>query len=163
MNTEIDRLDDQIRRSLEGEAWHGPSVLETLAGVSAEQAAGHPIPGAHSIWEIVLHISSDYDLVLRRLNGDGRPYTAAEDWPACPEPIGEKWQNTIEELKLLNTKLRQAVRDFPVERLDEPLVSGVPYTAYTQFIGVTQHNLYHAGQISLLKRVDGEKRRLRFI
>jgi hypothetical protein len=44
------------------------------------------------------------------------------------------------------------VRAFPAERLDEPLVSEIPYTAYTQFIGVTQHNLYHAGQISLLKR-----------
>ena len=48
--------------------------------------------------------------------------------------------------------LRQAVRDFPEERLDEPLVPEPPYTAYTQFIGVTQHNLYHAGQIALLKR-----------
>lgn len=58
----------------------------------------------------------------------------------------------MQELKRLNEKLRQAVRDFPVERLDDPLVPEVPYSAYTQFIGVTQHNLYHAGQIALLKR-----------
>jgi uncharacterized damage-inducible protein DinB len=152
MITEINRLDEQLRRALEGEAWHGPAVLEVLAGLSAAQAAGHPIAGAHSIWELVLHLRSDYDLVLRRLAGDGRPYTAAEDWPACPAPTGENWQQTVEELKLLNQKLRQEVRDFPVERLDDPLVPGVPYTAYTQFIGVTQHNLYHAGQIALLKR-----------
>ncbi len=152
MSPEINRLDEQLRRALEGEAWHGPSVLELLAGVSAAQAASHPIAGAHSIWELVLHLRSDYDLVLRRLAGDGRKVTAAEDWPACPASTEENWGQTVQDLKLRNQKLRQAVRDFPVERLDDPLVPEVPYTAYTQFIGVTQHNLYHAGQIALLKR-----------
>jgi uncharacterized damage-inducible protein DinB len=153
MTTEVNRLEDQVRRAFEGEAWHGPSVLESLAGLSAAQAASHPIAGAHSIWELVLHLTSDYDLILRRLAGDGRPLTAAEDWPACPASTEENWRQTVQELTLLNEKLRQAVRDFPDERLDELLVPEVPYTAYTQFIGVTQHNLYHAGQIALLKRV----------
>jgi hypothetical protein len=58
----------------------------------------------------------------------------------------------VQGLKLLNKRLRQAVRDFPAERLDDPLVPEAPNTAYTQFIGVTQHGLYHAGQIALLKR-----------
>jgi hypothetical protein len=62
MATEVSRLDDQLKRALEGEAWHGPSVLESLAGISAAQAAIHPIAGAHSIWELVLHILSDYEL-----------------------------------------------------------------------------------------------------
>lgn len=152
MTAEVDRLDDQLRRALEGEAWHGPAVLELLAGVSAAQAASHPISGAHSIWELVLHIASDYDLVLRRLSGDGRELTAAEDWPACPPSTEENWRQTLEELERLSEKLRQAVRDFPAERLDGRLVPESPYTAYMQFIGVTQHSLYHAGQIALLKR-----------
>lgn len=152
MTAELNRLEEQLRRTLEGEAWHGPSVLELLADVSAAQAAAHPIAGAHSIWELVLHISTDYDLVLRRLAGDGHELTTAEGWPACPAPTGENWQQTVQDLRLLNEKLRRAVRDFPEERLDDLLVSGVHYTAYTQFIGVTQHNLYHAGQIALLKR-----------
>jgi len=152
MTAEVNRLEEQLRRALEGEAWHGPSVLESLAGLSAAQAASHPIAGAHSIWELVLHLASDYDLVLRRLAGDGRQLTAAEDWPACPASTEENWQQTAQELKLLNKKLRQTVRDFPDERLDDPLVPDGPYTAYTHFIGVTQHNLYHAGQIALLKR-----------
>ena len=152
MTAEINRLDEQLRRALEGEAWHGPSVLESLAGLSAAQAASHPIAGAHSLWELVLHLGSDYDLVLRRLAGDGRQLTAAEDWPACPASTEENWQQTVQELKLLNEKLRQAVREFPDERLDAPLLPESPYTAYSHFIGVTQHNLYHAGQIALLKR-----------
>jgi uncharacterized damage-inducible protein DinB len=151
MIVEINRLEDQLRRVLEGKAWHGQSVLELLAGLSATQAASHPIAGAHSIWELVLHLASDYKLVLRRLAGNGRHLTAAEDWPACPASTEENWQQTLQELTLLSKKLRQAVRDFPEERLDDPIVPEAPYTAYTQFIGVTQHNLYHAGQIALLK------------
>ena len=152
MTSEVGRLDDQLKRALEGDAWHGPAVLELLAGVSAAQAASHPIAGAHSIWELVLHIGSDHDLVLRRLSGDGRALTAAEDWPACPESTEENWRRTVRELKRKNDRLRQAVRDFPEERLDDPLVPESPHSAHTQFIGVTQHHLYHAGQIALLKR-----------
>ena len=152
MTSEVGRLEEQLRRTLEGEAWHGPSVLELLAGLSAAQAARHPIAGAHSIWELVLHIGTDYDLLLRRLAGDGRPLTAGEDWPACPASTEENWRRTVEELTLKNEKLRQAVREFPADRLDEPLVAEPPYSAYMQLIGVTQHHLYHAGQIALLKR-----------
>ena len=77
MSGEPKRLEEQLRRAHEGEAWHGPSLLEALAGVSAEQAAARPIAGAHSIWELVLHLGSDYSLVLRRLSGDGRQLTPA--------------------------------------------------------------------------------------
>lgn len=145
-------LAEQLRRVVEGEAWHGPAVLEILEGVPAEAAASHPIPGAHSIWELVLHISSDYSLVLRRLAGDGHPVTPEEDWPSCPAPSAANWKQAVDTLCRLNQQLREAVLRFPVERLDAPLVPEVRHTAYTQFIGVTQHNLYHAGQIALLKR-----------
>ncbi|UCH27200.1 MAG: DinB family protein [Trueperaceae bacterium] len=152
MSPEIERLEEQLKRALEGEAWHGPSVLELLTGVSAAEAAAHPISGAHSIWEIVLHLTTDYILVLRRLSGDGRRLTPEEDWPPCPAVTEENWRKTVQDLTKLNQELLQAVHAFPGARLDEPLVSEVPYTAYTQFIGITQHSLYHAGQIALLKR-----------
>jgi hypothetical protein len=155
MSGEARRLEKQLRRALEGEAWHGPSVLESVAGVSAEQAAAHPIPGAHSIWELVLHLGSDYVLVLRRLAGDGRELSPAEDWPTCPEPTEGNWRQAVQDIAQLNQELRHMVRAFPEDRLDQPLVPQSPYDAYTQFIGVTQHNLYHAGQISLLKRALG--------
>jgi uncharacterized damage-inducible protein DinB len=149
------RLEEQLRRALEGEAWHGPSVLESLAGVSAELAAARPVPGAHTIWELVLHLGGTYGLVLRRLAGDGRQLTLAEDWPPCPAATDDNWRKAVQDLTRLDEELRQAVRSFPEERLDLPLVPESPYTAYTQFVGVTQHNLYHAGQIALLKRALG--------
>jgi uncharacterized damage-inducible protein DinB len=149
---EIARIEEQIRRSFEAGAWHGPAVLESLAGVSHEDAHAHPLAGAHSIWELALHLGAGYRLVLRRLEGDDSPLTEEEDWPAVPAPTAEAWKATVGEIARLNQQLRNAVRGFPVQRLDEPLVPQPTYSAYTQFIGITQHDTYHAGQIALLKR-----------
>src|SRR5262245_35122118 len=129
MQAELSRLEEQLKKAFEGEAWHGPSVLQALEGVTVEQAAAHPIPGAHSIWELVLHLCGAYHLVLRRLDGDGRQLTESEDWPSVPEPRAENWSNSIDVLRQLNKDLRQAVRNFPPEHLDQPLVPEAPYTA----------------------------------
>src|SRR5262245_17358487 len=152
MPSEVERLAEQLRRSFEGEAWHGPSVLEVCVDVTPEVAGLHPIPGAHSILELVLHLTGTYRLVLRRLKGDGRQLSAEEDWPAPPAATADAWREALDTLRALNQELRRAVLAFPEDRLDAPLVAEAPYTAYTQFIGVTQHDLYHAGQVALLKR-----------
>jgi uncharacterized damage-inducible protein DinB len=141
---------------MEGDAWHGPAVLQALEGIGAEDACAHPIAGAHSVWEQVLHLGGTYGLVLRRLRGDGRQLAPEEDWPAVVSPTAERWREAVRTLQGLNEELRRGVRAFAVERLDAPLVAEASYTAYTQFIGVTQHNLYHAGQIVLLKRALGQ-------
>ena len=67
--TEIERILDQLRRAYEGEAWHGPSVREVLAGVTAEQARERPLANAHSIWELVHHIAVWESVGRRRLEG----------------------------------------------------------------------------------------------
>jgi uncharacterized damage-inducible protein DinB len=152
MVEELARIRDQLQRVFEGGAWHGPSVLELLDGVTAAQAAAHPIPGAHSIWELVLHLSGTYRLVLRRLRGDGSPLALEEDWPTVTKPTEESWQAAIDTLRTLNDEAQRAVASFSPTRLDEPLVPDPSYTAWVQFIGLTQHDLYHAGQIALLKR-----------
>ena len=145
-------LDDQLRRSFDGDAWHGPAVREALDGIDANRAAAHPVAGAHSVWELVLHLGATYRVVLRRLAGESAQLTPDEDWERVPEPTEANWRATIDRLAALNRELREAVRIFPVERLDQPLVPNPTYTAITQFIGITQHDLYHAGQIVLLKR-----------
>ena|SRR5215207_4196200 len=122
MQAELSRLEEHLGRALEGEAWHGPSVLEALEGVSAGQAAAHPVAGAHSIWELVLHLCGAYGLVLRRLGGDGRQLAESKDWPPVPEPGAENWGDALRLLKQLNEDLRRAVKGFPGERLDQPLV-----------------------------------------
>jgi uncharacterized damage-inducible protein DinB len=158
VSSELERLEEQLRRSFEGGAWHGPSVLETLVDVTPEAASVHPMAGAHSIWELVLHLAATYRLVLRRLEGNEAQLTPAEDWPSVPPPTASNWQGATRSLKQLNQQLRSAVLNFNAGQLDQPLASE-SYTAYTQFIGVTQHDLYHAGQIALLRKALREAMR----
>lgn len=152
MTVELRRLEQQLRTAFAGAAWHGPAVLEVLADVTPEQAAARPIPGAHTIWELVLHLGGTYRLVLRRLRGDPRPLSPEEDWPAVGVVSADGWREALDTLRELNAEVRRALAAFPAERLDEPLVPESPYTAHAQFVGLTQHDLYHAGQIALLKR-----------
>jgi len=148
LDTEI--LADQISRAFRGESWHGPSVLEVLAGVSAEDAAAHPIAGAHSIWEIVLHVTGGYTLVLRRVRGEPAQLSPEEEWLPVAESSSAAWREAQHTLEQLNQQLQSAVRAFPAERLSQPL--GSQYPAYVQFCGAPQHDLYHAGQIVILKK-----------
>jgi hypothetical protein len=108
MSSEPERLELQLRRSFEGGAWHGPSVLEALEGVTPEAAHAHPIAGAHSIWELVLHLGGTYGLVLRRLEGDGAPLTAAEDWPPVPSPTASNWADAVRALQRQIAILKKA-------------------------------------------------------
>lgn len=150
MPADMEIIEDQIKRAFWGKSWHGPSVREVLAGVSAEDAAAHPIAGGHSIWEIVLHLISGYRLVLRRVRGERAQLSPQEEWPAVPERSSKAWRETQHALEQLNQQLQSAVRAFPPERLSQAL--GSKYSAYIQFCGTPQHDLYHAGQIVLLKK-----------
>src|SRR5689334_21211280 len=129
---EINRLESQLRAAFEGPAWHGPAVLELLRGVTPAEAAARPIAGAHTIWELVLHLTACYDLVLRRMRGDGRQLTPAEDWPAMAKPTDANWQEAIAALRGRNDALRAALLRFDPANLTLPLVPEPPYTAYEQ-------------------------------
>lgn len=148
---DILRLEDQLRRAFEGEAWHGPSLMELLADVTAQEAAERPIPNAHTIWEIVLHIAGTYGLVIRRLRGNFEPLTPEQDWPPQPEtPDAQEWLVALNGLRSAHQDLRRAIASYDPASLDQPL--GTPASAYVQFAGLPQHDLYHAGQIALLKK-----------
>ena len=155
MTTIVEQLVEQLRCTFEGPAWHGPSVQEAITGVTATEAAAHPISGAHSIWELALHLSGAYRLVLRRLEGDDAPLLPLEDWPIPPSPTTASWSRDVASLHALNREIRAAVARFPAARLFEPIVADPPYSAFTQFVGLTQHDLYHAGQVVLLRRALG--------
>ena len=103
-------------------------------------------------------MAAGIQLVLRRLDGDGRQLSPEEDWPTPSEPTEDAWQRDVESLFALNQRLREVVATFPATHLDDPLVPDPPYSAFTQFIGLTQHDLYHAGQIMLLRRAQEQSR-----
>ncbi|MEZ6194511.1 MAG: DinB family protein [Planctomycetota bacterium] len=147
---DLDVIADQIDRAYRGGSWHGPSVCDVLADVSAEDAEAHPIPGAHSIHEIVLHLIGGYRLVLGRIRGEPVRYSPEGAWPPVSETGEAAWRADRDTLDGLNRELVCAVRAFPVARLAKGLGSEFP--AYIQFCGAPQHDLYHAGQIAILKK-----------
>lgn len=148
--TEVERIHDQLERAFEGDAWHGPALLEVLDGVSAEQAQARPLSGAHNIWELVMHIAVWEDVVRRRLDGDDTPATADLDWHVKHGSGETAWRETLDRLKHGHQELRKAVSSLTDSRLEEETPGGV--SIYRLMHGVVQHDLYHVGQIALLKK-----------
>jgi uncharacterized damage-inducible protein DinB len=154
---ESQRIADQLRRAMEGEAWHGPSVLEVLAGLDARQAAARPLAAAHSIWEIVVHIRVWNETVVRRLHGEVVELSPAEDWPTVSKTSDADWEDEVRALKLAHAKAYNAFYALPDSRLLET-APGKPafHNFYYEMHGLVQHDLYHAGQIAVLKKALGE-------
>jgi uncharacterized damage-inducible protein DinB len=148
---EADRIADQAQKMFNGDAWHGPSVLEVLAGVDAATASSHPIAGAHSIWELVVHLLATQAVLLRRVRGESAGLKTEEFWPAVPPVTEAAWAETVERLKQQEAQFQQAIAAFPEERLDARLTAEGS-SAYNNFHGHVQHNAYHAGQIALLRK-----------
>jgi uncharacterized damage-inducible protein DinB len=151
--TEIDRILDQLKRAFEGQAWHGPSIKESLNGVTASQAHARPLANAHSIWQLVHHIAVWEDVGRRRLEGDPAevPISSAEDWPTAEDVSEAAWEESKAALERGHQALVEAISRVPESRLDEPIIEGKS-TVYVTLHGVIQHDLYHAGQIAILKK-----------
>ena len=155
--TEVGRILDQFCRAFEGEAWHGPAVLPLLNGVNAVHAAARPIPTAHSIWELVLHITAWERVCKRRLEGDRAWLPDEEDWPSINEVTEEAWQKTKQELVDNHHQLLAVIGSLDDSRLDQPIIDDpatVFSTVYVTLHGGVQHDLYHAGQIAILKKAQ---------
>ncbi|HEX3143496.1 MAG TPA: DinB family protein [Pyrinomonadaceae bacterium] len=150
---EIDRILDQLKRAFEGGAWHGPSVKEVLHGVTATQAHARPLGNAHSIWELVQHIAVWEDVGRRRLAGDPAevPISSPEDWPPAEDASEAAWDQAKAALERGHQSLVEAISRVPESRLNEPILAGKS-TVYVTLHGVIQHDLYHAGQIAMLKK-----------
>jgi len=154
---EVERIADQLKRAHEGGAWHGPSIGELLADVSAEQAASRPVEGAHSIWELVEHIEAWERAILRRLGGDpAQIYNTEEDWPPTRDASEDAWQQTRKKLADTDAALREASLRLDDAQLDEPIIAEMS-SRYVSLHGAVQHTLYHAGQIALVKKALGLK------
>lgn len=145
-------LAEQLRRAFEGEAWHGPAVVELLADVDAEMAAARPVAGVHSIWELLLHIAAWDDAVKRRIVlGKALQLNDAENFPSVADKSPAAWKSAIAHAKKAHAELLQTVVTLPDQRLSEQ-VPGKPYDIRFMLEGVIQHELYHAGQMAILKK-----------
>jgi uncharacterized damage-inducible protein DinB len=150
--SEIARILDQLDRAYSGDAWHGPNLLRLLDGLSAEHASKHSIQGAHSIWELVNHIAAWNTIVQHELGGELMEISTERDWPPVWDASDVAWMRTLETLSESRRRLRKAVEGLRDEQLDEKPVSRSDNSRYLMLHGLVQHDLYHAGQIAVLKK-----------
>ncbi len=146
----MDRIVDQVQRSFQGEAWHGPSFLEAIADVDADAANTHVRGAAHTIAEIVLHISATVDVLLGRIAGTVGIVDEQGFWPSVRPFDASSWRDVIADLGRRHDELIAAIRGFEPAQLDSPLFPGGS-SAFNSFLGHAQHNAYHAGQVMILK------------
>jgi len=151
--SEAIRIAELLRRAFEGSAWHGPALLELLEDVDAGTAAAKPLARVHSIWELVLHIAVWDGVALRRLSGEKCQPTGLANFPPVPSPTEAAWRKAIAETKRTHNTLVKTVAGLPDSRLGDR-VPGKRYDFYHMLHGIAQHELYHAGQIAILKKAQ---------
>jgi uncharacterized damage-inducible protein DinB len=157
---ERDRLIDSLRRAHDGTPWHGPSRADVLADVSAHEAAYRASEDSHTLWEIVLHMRSWTEEVLRRARGGVPSEPARGDWPAMPRSKNdETWRATLASLDAAHQDLVAFVATMPEDarasrvkdRPGDPADSGITQRAMIR--SLAEHDVYHTGQLALLKRI----------
>jgi hypothetical protein len=148
--SEIERIAHLMEQTFEGEAYYGPSVLGALEGVTTEIALQKPAWSAHTIWELVAHLTAELNYAHDVVAGTAGPWIEGETtWPAVTETSDAAWQKAIQDLKKANRALVRAVKQLYDTILDKnPVRVRGPF--YLMLHGTIQHNVYHAGQISLL-------------
>jgi uncharacterized damage-inducible protein DinB len=157
--TIAEKLAEELETVLNGDPWYGTPVYTILEQVTFEAAFEKPPGSIHNIAGIVLHMLSWTEEVLDRMNGIPAGMPSSGDWPDPGTPAEEKWQNYVNDLKLVNVNLLAAISGFPEEQWAEPfndernreLGTGVSFEELVR--GLIQHHIYHAGQIAILNRI----------
>jgi len=149
-------IDEAYNRS----AWHGPNLRGSIRGVRAGEAARSPGAARHNIWEIVVHAAYWKYAVRRRLTGEKRGSFSlpGSNWFARPMDRSEKaWRADVALLNREHQLLREVVSSFPPGNLDRP-PKGSKSSARRMIAGIALHDVYHAGQIQLIKKLLGARK-----
>ena len=132
--------------------WHGPALADLVGDVSAQDAAAKPVAGAHSIWELVLHMTSWTEIVRQRLASLSMiDATPEEDWPPVKDASADAWRAAVERLKAAHRELAEDVTALDDSRLIGR-VPGREHSVLAMVHGIIEHDAYHGGQIALLKK-----------
>jgi hypothetical protein len=152
---EIEHLLELLDEAYKRAAWHGPNLRGSIRGLTAREAARRPRAGRHNIWEIVVHAAYWKYTVRRRLLGEKRSsfYLQGSNWFLRPVDRSEKaWRTDVALLDREHQRLRAAVAALQPEYLDRP-ARGSKTLARRLIAGIALHDVYHAGQIQLIKKL----------
>lgn len=149
--SEITSIVDELRNIHDGDAWHGPSLKESLADVTPQQAAARPVDAAHSIWELVSHIKAWENVWRLRLEGHQATEPEEGDFPPVEEVSQQAWVHALAGLDAGHKRLLGAISELSDSALEETVL-GAEYSIRFLLRGAIRHHVYHAGQIALLKK-----------
>jgi uncharacterized damage-inducible protein DinB len=148
METELSRIVSMLRQTFEKDAWHGPSVKQVIADIAPEQSMLR-LRDTHSIIELVCHMKTWRDYVTHKLRGNF-------DFKVTPEldfPQSKNWKECMQQLDENQQQLLAAIAAFPASKLNDIVPHAESsHTFYELIHGIIQHDLYHTGQIMLIKK-----------
>jgi hypothetical protein len=151
----IELLLEIMDQAFDRRGWHGTTLRGALRGVTPGEALWRPGPDRHNVWELAIHAAYWKYAVRRRLAGEsaGSFERKPSNWPAIPEPPDLKaWKRDLALLEAEHQKLRQVVSGLSAVDLERRSPKGV-WTYAEEIHGVAAHDLYHTGQIQLIKRL----------
>ncbi len=151
LQSESARIADQLRRAFDGSAWHGPALMELLEDVDAATAAAKPLGDVHSMWELLLHVAAWDGAGLKRLAGKKTQLKGKQNFPPVTNATELAWREALTTAARTHDELVKTAAGLSEKRLRER-VPGKPYDFYHMLHGIAQHELYHAGQIAILKK-----------
>ncbi|HLA15060.1 MAG TPA: DinB family protein [Gemmatimonadaceae bacterium] len=152
---EIRQLLSIIDQAYDHRSWHGTNLRGSIRGLSAARAARRPRPGRHNIWELVVHAAYWKYAVTRRLTGQKRgsfPLKGSNWFPRTQSPSEEQWRDDVALLEKTHRALREAVANLSSGDLSRTPKGRSTSNAFL-ITGIAAHDLYHAGQIQLLKKL----------
>lgn len=149
-------LANELSKAYHGDPWHGSNTLDLLLKADAAKVFTHPIPNAHSIAELVLHLTAWTEETAARIQGNAAKEPTLSDWPAPEENSADEWMRLLDRFKEANEGLIDLCRrldhhQWNVAVKDErnpALGTGVDNAELIN--GLVQHHAYHSGQIALL-------------
>lgn len=153
----IDLLLANLDQAYEKRSWHGANLRGALRGLSPAQAAWRPAPQRHCIGEHVLHAAYWKYTVRRRLNREERGSfpLPGSNWFPLPQPWNQAaWKRCLAILGDEHRQLRAAIAAVPTAALHRHVAGSQAVTVFALITGIAAHDLYHTGQIQLLKRLQ---------
>lgn len=153
MRQEITRYLDQWQAIYEGKPWYGPSLLTMLQGVDAAAACWKPLPGAHSIIELLHHLLCWRRHFVQRLSGRldfSIELNSPEDWTAYENVSEARWKALVEELRANQEEIARLLNGKEDAFLEEDSGKG-GINFRERLEGTIQHDLYHLGQMAMVK------------
>jgi DinB superfamily len=157
--TPLQQLLLTLDQAYDHRSWHGTNLRGSIRGLPIARAVWRPAPGRHNIWELVVHAAYWKYAARRRLTGEARGSfpLKGSNWFRRPLDATEQaWKTDVVLLDQIHRSLREAVANFPAARLFRPLGRGKE-TGFSLISGAAAHDLYHAGQIQLLKVLSEKK------